>query len=360
MIPLLVDLETEWRGGQNQALLMLKGFYERGHAAELLAARGSALGSRASANGIGVHFVSRGGFRLPAARKIRELLSDGRIDVVHANESHGLTAAWLARAHQRVPLFVSRRVGYPLSQSGIAQARFRAAHKIIAISEWVAEQAAASGAPREKLAIVYEGVPLPALPTSEARRSARARWGITDDSPLLGCVGVLASDKGQQWLIEALPALRAEFPNCRLLLAGDGPARRDLEKQAKQLDAPDAVIFSGFVKEIESVYAALDIFLFPSMFEGLGTSLLSAMSYATPSIAFARCAFGEIIENERSGLLVESSSAPQIQQAAVRLLRDKSWAQNIGRAARQRIGEKFSADKMVDAMLRLYDQSLRS
>jgi len=359
MIPLVVDLETEWRGGQNQALLMLKGFYERGHAAELVAAHGSALGSRASANGICVHFVSRGGFRLPAARKIRELLSDGHIDVVHANESHGLTAAWLARAHRRVPLFVSRRVGFPLSQSRIAQARFRAAHKIIAISEWVADQAIASGAPREKLAIVYEGVPLPTLPTSEARRNARARWGVTDDEPLLGCVGVLEPDKGQQWLVEALSALRSEFPNCKLLLAGDGPSRADLEKQAESLGVKDAVIFSGFVKEIESVYAAIDIFLFPSMFEGLGTSLLSAMSYATPSIAFNRCAFGEIVENEKSGLLVESSSVQQIQEAAARLLRDKTFAQNIGNTAHQRIEEKFSSDKMVDAMLHIYEDSLR-
>jgi glycosyltransferase involved in cell wall biosynthesis len=95
------------------------------------------------------------------------------------------------------------------------------------------------------------------------------------------------------------------------------------------------------------------------MFEGLGTSLLSAMSYAVPSIAFNRCAFGEIIENEKSGLLVDSSSVPQIQNATARLLRDKSLAQSIGRAARQRIEEKFSADKMVDSMLALYDQSLR-
>ena len=359
MIPLVVDLETEWRGGQNQALLMLKGFYERGHAAELVAAHGSALGSRASANGICVHYVSRGGLRFPASQKIRELLRDGRVDIVHANESHGLTAAWLARTHRHVPLFASRRVGFPLSQSRIAKARFRAAHKIVAISEWVAEQAIASGAPREKLAIVYEGVPLPNLPSREARQAARARWGINDDSPLLGCVGVLDPDKGQQWLIEALPALRAEFPNCKLLLAGDGPARAGFEKQAESLGVKDSVIFAGFLKGIESVYAALDIFLFPSMFEGLGTSLLSAMSYALPSIAFNRCAFGEIIENEKSGFLVDSSSVPQIQNATARLLRDKSLAQSIGRAARQRIEEKFSADRMVDSMLALYDQSLR-
>src|SRR5215475_3855903 len=121
MIPLIVDLETEWRGGQNQALLLLKGLYERGHAAELLAAEGSALASRARTAGICVHTVSRGLARLPAANKIRQLMSDGRIELVHANESHALTAAWLSSAHKRVPLLFSRRVGYPLGKSFLAK-----------------------------------------------------------------------------------------------------------------------------------------------------------------------------------------------------------------------------------------------
>ena len=91
MIPLIVDLETEWRGGQSQALLLLRGLYERGHAAELIAPRGSSLLHRARKEGIYVHSVSRKMMRVSAAAKIRSVLSDGRIDLVHVNESHALT-----------------------------------------------------------------------------------------------------------------------------------------------------------------------------------------------------------------------------------------------------------------------------
>lgn len=192
------------------------------------------------------------------------------------------------------------------------------------------------------------------------RQKARARWGVTNNAPLLGCVGVLLPDKGQQWLIQALPALRKQFPNCRLLLAGEGPSRAALEESARSLGVNDAVIFAGFVKEIESVYAALDLFLFPSMFEGLGTSLLAAMSYGIPSIAFDRCAFGEIVKSEKSGLLIEASNVKAIQQAASRLLGDASFAKIIGSAGRERIIEKFSADEMVNKMLRVYEETLQS
>ena len=128
---LVVDLETEWRGGQNQALLLLRGLRERGHEAELVAANGSALGERARVAGIPVHSTSRGLFRMPAAQKIRGVLRVGKFDLVHANEAHAVTAVWLAlrvsRKISRIPFVISRRVGYALRKSSLAQARYRAA-----------------------------------------------------------------------------------------------------------------------------------------------------------------------------------------------------------------------------------------
>jgi hypothetical protein len=156
MIPLIVDLETDWRGGQNQALLLLKGLNERGHAAELLATHGSAIGHRAKKEGICVHSVSRSMPRLSAASKIGRILADNGVDLVHANEAHAVTAAWLAVRKRKCPFVVSRRVGYPLSKGWIAQSRYRRADRILANSQWVAKQAVASGASREKIRVVYE------------------------------------------------------------------------------------------------------------------------------------------------------------------------------------------------------------
>lgn len=354
-----MDLETEWRGGQNQFLLLLKGLREREHAAELVAVRGSALAERAHAAGIHVHLASRNAARFGAAQRIHKLQAGERFDLVHVNESHALTAAWLARTHQRVPLIISRRVGYPLGKGWFARKRFEAASAIIANSQWVAEQAAASGAPREKLKVVYEGVDIPALPGPEVRREARRGWKISNE-PLLGCAGVLSSDKGHEFVIRALAELRREFPSARLLLAGDGPARPQLESLAQSLGMQDAVIFAGFIKQIETVYQALDLFVFPSLFEGLGTSLLAAMSYAVPSITFFGCALGEIVESERSGIQVEPRNPDQIAVAAARLLRDPALSLRFAQAGRRRIEEIFSADGMVEETLRAYHAALAS
>src|SRR5215470_12186237 len=266
MIPLLVDLEREWRGGQHQFLLLLKGLYERGHAAELLTAKGSSLGHRASKAGYCVHYTGRGSLRIPAAWKVRGLLGDGRFDLVHVNESHALTAAWMARAHREVPLLVARRVGYPLGRGYFSRARFAAAARIIANSKWVAEQAVGSGASLEKVAVIYEGAEIPKSFGEAERRASRAKWGRDESGRLLGCAGVLLKDKGQGWVIRAF-------------------------------------------------YRAIDVFVFPVLFEGLGTSLLAAMAHAVPSVTYYACALGEIVENGASGLQVEPKKPQALAEA---------------------------------------------
>lgn len=353
MIPLLVDLEREWRGGQNQFLLLLKGLYERGHAAELLAAKGSSLGHRAEKAGICVHYTSRHSL-LTAARKVHSLMKDGRFELVHANEAHALSAAWVARAHRKARLLISRRVGFPLGRGYFSRARFRAASRIIANSNWVAEQAAASGAPRDKLKVIYEGVEIPPPSTAGARQADRMRWGVTDQDRLLGCAGVLLKDKGQEWVIRALKQLRGEFPNVKLLLAGDGPDRTRLQRLAGELKLQNSAIFAGFVKDVEAFYRAIDVFVFPALFEGLGTSLLAAMAHGVPSVTYFGCALGEIVENGKSGLQVEARNPEALAAALRRMLSDTPFASAVGAEGRQRIETKFSADRMVEETLRLY------
>jgi glycosyltransferase involved in cell wall biosynthesis len=358
MIPLLVDLETEWRGGQNQAFLLIKGLYERGHAAELVAAKGSSLGHRCKKEGFYVHYVSRGAFRVAAAAKIRQVVSDGRIDLIHANEAHAVSAAWLSGATRKIPFVISRRVGYPIGSSRIARARYNAADRILANSQWVAEQAVNSGAPSDKMRVVYEGTEIPARFNATQREMARKRWGLARDTPVLGCVGKFLEDKGQEWLIRALPEIRKDFPGAKLLLAGDGPLRHELGKLAAEMNLQDAVIFAGFVKDVETVYAVLDVFLLPSFFEALNNSLLAAMAYEIPSIAFRCGALPEIVEDGRSGLLVSGPEVGEIAAATKKILGDPEFAKKLGAAGRERVEQHFSAERMVERTVQIYGELL--
>ena len=358
MIPLLVDLETEWRGGQNQALLTAKGIRESGHDAQLVAIRDSPLAQRAAQAGIPVHEVHTRAKRARAALVLRKLLSQGQFDIVHANEPHALTAAWLAGAYKKVPVVASRRVAYPLQKNAIAQKRYRMAKRILAVSHFVAASVVESGIPADNVAVVYEGVEVPAMVTHEARQRARQRWSVTIDEPLIGCVGYLLPEKGQETVVRAMPAVRAKFPGTRLLLAGDGPCRERLEALTKQFGLQDAIIFAGFVEDVAQVYAALDIFVFPSLAEPLGTSLLAAMAWGLPVLAVASGGVPEYVDDGENGLLAAESKPDLVSNGVVRLLSNDSLRQHVGQKARRKMEAQFSASCMVQNTLRAYQEIL--
>ena len=354
---LYVDLEREWRGGQSQALLTLLGLHERELQVELVAARASPLAVRCQEAGITVHEVARVGLRAQAAAKIRGLLAHANFDLAHLNEPHALTAAWLAGAHKRLPLLLSRRIGFPLRRGWVTRARYAAVERFVANSKNVAQSLMDCGIAPERISIVNEGVQIPALPSAEQRDSARSHWSVKDDQFLFGCVSVFVPEKGQRHLIAALATVRESHPEARLLLAGDGQCRGELHALAKKLGQSSAVIFPGFVNDVARVYDALDAFVFPSEFEGLGTALQTALAAGLPSISTSRGALAEVVDHARTALVAEPGGK-EFAAAMLRLMTDADLRKKLSEAGRQEVRERFSAERMVNGTIQVYEDVL--
>jgi glycosyltransferase involved in cell wall biosynthesis len=353
-----IDTRPDWRGGQNQVLLTLLGLKRRGQAVELLALAGGALERRARDEGFQVHAIPSSSVRWGGSLLLRKLMQARRYEIVHAHDPHGLTLAWLARAHRRAILIAQRRVANPLSRGPFALARYRAAKRILAVSKFIAESVIASGIAANQVEVIYEGVKLPDRTTPSQRATSRDRWNVAEADILLGCVGYLLPEKGQEVLIRALSVIQKDFPSCRLLLAGDGPSRPELEKLAGDLNISRSIIFAGFIEQIENVYHGLDIFLFPSLAEPLGTSMLAAMSHGLPVIGVASGGVPEIVASEKNGLLVASPDPEAIATSVKRLLHNRQEAAKFGEAARATIEERFTDDRMVEATIGKYQALL--
>src|SRR5256886_9076035 len=155
---LYVDLEREWRGGQSQALLTVRGLRAVGHDAQLVSVRESPLARRATSAGIVVHEVGKNARRASAALLLRKLLSQQNYDVLHANEPHALTAAWLAGAQERTRIVVSRRVAYPLSASGLAGKCRPIARRRLATFHLVEQKVSRSGVPPHRTDVCLRAV----------------------------------------------------------------------------------------------------------------------------------------------------------------------------------------------------------
>jgi glycosyltransferase involved in cell wall biosynthesis len=356
---LYIDLEREWRGGQNQAWLTLRGLRERRHDVLLLAAQDSSLATRVAETGITVHTVPQLGLRAWTAMALPKLIARNRFELVHLNEPHALTAAWLAGVQKHLPLLLSRRIGFPLQKNFVSRARYQAVERFLANSKDVAQSLMRSGIAAERISIVNEGVEILPLPTAEQRKNARQRWGFKQNEFVIGCLSVFVPEKGQRHLIEALPAVRAARPEVRLLLAGDGACRAELEALAIQLGQVEAVLLPGFVTDVAQVYAALDAFAFPSEFEGLGTALQAAMAGGLPCISTNRGALGEVVDDERTALVAEPNGRA-FAAAMLRLIEDQELRGRLARAGRREVEQRFSANLMVDNTIRVYEEVLKA
>lgn len=356
---LYADLEREWRGGQSQALHTLLGLRNQGHQAELLAVQASPVADRAAEAGITVHTVGRVAMRIQAAFALSRLIGSGEYAVLHLNEPHALTSAWLAKCHRKIPMLLSRRIGFPLWKNRISQARYRAVERFLASSETVAQSLIDSGVDKKRISIVNEGVPVPPRFTEQERIRARQFWGIKDDEFLFGCVSVFVPEKGQRHLVEALPAVRAKYPKTRLLLPGDGACLASVESLVKELRQENAVILPGFIRDVNQVYAALDGYVFPSEFEGLGTALLVAMAMGLPCVSTSRGALREVVSHSRTALVCEPNGT-EFANAMIQLIGNPALREKIGSAARIEIEQRFSADRMAANTARAYQEVLKT
>ncbi|HEY7400932.1 MAG TPA: glycosyltransferase, partial [Actinomycetota bacterium] len=313
-------------------------------------------GVDAVAHPIGAHADPR-----PVAT-IAEELRRWRPDVVHTHLFHADLWGQLAATPLRVPGVRSLHNAHasyaaePARSAGRLVGRL--ARRTIAISEHVAAFARERRlAPADRVRVIPYGIDLARWePDDEARAGERARLGIAPSEVVVGMASRLIDGKGHPLAIEALAGL--DRRDIRLLIAGDGPLRADLEVEAKR--APDASVrFLGHVEDVRVFLAACDVLLFPtlpSLSEGFGLAALEAMAAAKPVVATRVGALPEVVVDHVTGLVVEPA-AGAIASALESLAADPGLRAAMGRAGRDRAEQEFGLERMVSHTRRVYAEA---
>jgi glycosyltransferase involved in cell wall biosynthesis len=183
---------------------------------------------------------------------------------------------------------------------------------------------------------LYHGVDLERLDAEPAAADVREEIGIPPDAPLVGTVGNFTPKKAHADLVEALPMIRHDVPDARLVLVGLGPLEADLRQRVRRLGLDDAVVFAGFRTDAPRLAAAFDVFVLPSRFEGLSIALLEAMALGRAVVATRVGGNAEVIEDRTSGVLVPAGDRRSLAGAVTGLLQDDALREKLGREARRR------------------------
>lgn len=227
----------------------------------------------------------------------------------------------------------------------------RGADAVIAVSHAVARQL-----PSVKPVVVYAGAPL--SPPSAVKPRAKGR--PPSSKAVIGAACRLVPLKGLSYLIRAVALLRPEFPTVRLEIAGAGPERTALEREAQQLGLEDHVHFLGWQRDLSVVWPRWDIFVLPSLEEGFGMSVLEAMGAELPVVATSVGGLPELIEDGYTGYIVPRSDVAALAERLGHLIRDPEHRCAMGAAGWKRARDHFSVDRMVSEIEAIYDALLTS
>jgi L-malate glycosyltransferase len=353
-----VDTARSWRGGQNQVLLTSLGMAERGHEVTLACRAGGELLARAEAAGVRSRPARFQGDLGPlGVLGLARILTESRPDVMQLHDPHAVAAGLVARrlAHSRALLVATRRVDFRL-RSLPSRLKYRACHRVIAVSRAIADLLHTDGVPDSRVRLVYEGVP-----DREAAKGGEqelAALGVTTDRPVVGNVAALTGHKDHATLLEATVLLKERLPRVVVLIAGEGELRAALEAQSRRLGLLGSVVFAGFRTDLDRLIPTFKVFCLSSHMEGLGTSLLDAMAFGRPVVATAAGGIPEAVEDGKTGLLVPPRDPRALAAALLALLTDEGRAQAMGAAGRRRFLQRFSAAHMVEETLKTYDEAL--
>lgn len=359
-----VNTARNWRGGERQTLLLLEGLRQRGHQTALVCPPGSPLARRSEDSGIAVHALSMRSAR--DLMKFRQLVGQLNPQIVQYHTAHAHSSGLLARVGMATnpKTVVQRRVGFSIHRSGfpgLTHLKYgRSVDRFIVSSRQIGRVLQADGISNDRIEVVHDGVP-PLPPATIDRDEIRRSIGLGTDTLLIGSVGSLTREKGHVHLIDAMAQLSNKEAQPHLVLVGEGDQEKLLRDRARQHRLEDRIHLVGFQEQeqISSWFGAFDLYLQPSLEEGLCTSILDALSLELAVVASDVGGIPELIEDRVTGRLVPPADTQQLARVIDELLDDPTSAQKMASRGKPHARNHFSADAMVEGTIEVYRQVLR-
>lgn len=213
------------------------------------------------------------------------------------------------------------------------------------------------GADPDKVVVIYNAVDWSQLQTTLSRDEIRTELGVPLDVPVAGIIARLTEQKAHRVLFDAMVS-RPELSRLHLIAVGDGELRQELKGRVEQLGLSNRVHFAGARRDLGNILGAIDMFVMPSLWEGLPLSLVLAMGAGLPVIASRVAGIPEVIQHNVSGLLVDPGDVAQLATAMTRVLQDDTLRVLLAQEARAFVRPRFGVDGYIASMTSLYDRLL--
>lgn len=292
--------ERTWRGGEQQ-IAYLMGVLKSHGVENILAARaGSEMAKRYPA----VALPFKGEWDLYTAWKIKRLVQEKKIDLIHAHSGHGHTLAVLAGAG--VPVIVSKRTDYPVKDNAFSRWKFNhpSIARFLCVSDKIREILCRDLKNPSIAHTVYSGIDMERFP-AQPKVNIRTLANLPDEVQVVVSTAAISPQKDYATFVKVAAATRHHHPHLHYVICGEGPSETEIRNLVKENKLESHVHFIGFRKDLPDFIGSADAFLITSKEEGLGTSILDAFAVGLPVVATAAGGIPEIVRHADTGLLAQ-------------------------------------------------------
>jgi len=363
MYSIHIDTARTWRGGQNQVLLTVLALRSLGHRALLVAHPSGELRQRAMEGLDLLPLAPRLEMDFSAAWRLARVLRREEPAIVHAHDPHAVALAALSIAMARQPrppkLVASRRVDFELRTHAFSRWKHSQVDRFVCASDFIRRLLVSQGIPPERVCTVHEGIDIGHVEAARPLDLHQTLW-LPRGSPIVGAVGALVNHKGHRHLVDAAGLVVRDVSDARFVIVGEGPLKPALERQIRGLHLDKHVTLTGFRNDALSLLKGFDLFVMSSTTEGLGTSMLDAMACGKAVIGTDTGGIPEVVDHDRTGLLVPPRDAHALADAIVRLLQDPERRERYALAGGRRVREQFTVERMAAGTLAVYEDVCRT
>jgi len=298
------------------------------------------------------------------ALQFQRLLQQERVNLIHAHEFDANVQGAFVAALSGIPLVATvhgKNYFWEKLRRRLAYRWVSRKATMVAVSEdlkqFIVEKVGISSS---LVKVLYNGVDV--LPQCDRAVVAECRkeLGLPENHQIVGVVGNLYPVKGHQYLIAAIPAVLRKCPNTSFVFAGRGQLESELKAQVCRFGVEERVYFLGLRQDIPRILAMLDLFVLPSLSEGLSMAILEAMIAGKPVIATRVGGNPELVIDEETGFLVPPRDSQTLADRLITSLTNKQQSATFAERGKRRAEGQFSLQTMVSSYQSLYDQCLRS
>jgi len=229
---------------------------------------------------------------------------------------------------------------------------------LIAVSPMICNELRSLGLNTARVTFIPNGIDVERFDPKKVNADVRKEFGI-EDSFVIGSVGRISNEKGHIYLIKAFEKIQSKIPGARLMIIGDGPLLGELKEYARKHLIANKVIFTGIREDLPSLYRAMDVFVLPSLKEGIPMALLEAMAMEIPVIATDVGGIPYVVSPDQDGILIPPVDPDILAEKISSFLQDEPLRFEIGKKARSKIIERFSLNPLYQSYLKVYQNVKR-